>query len=374
MPLRFPSRDPRLLVGGLSVLGRADDPASRTIDSLQRTFTPHNYPRTVVGDSADRHGYLERGGMQVSVSGFYDGDHGIQPMFERGTPGPAGTVTGLPVTFSMHSDDPASASSIAQTSQWAQEQTTSSNDQPVMVSAEGSMSTYRPARCIFGGTITGGGEQVSAGLSQATRRIPIRATADRLFVISGQTQFTAQMADEDVRRYLREDDDVRFLTGNAQSRVTGNYRVANIQRSPGVTWDTVVFDTIPAGGSVAAFTLSDRQSVDGLSIIDTFTGARSALVHVSRLTPHDGETLGVSIQGQAPGSSAWAMIGTEQTAPTAAGADFAQAFWFDLPESTRGLGSVRVRLRFLTSANVPGARTDYTATVRADFAPRVVHH
>ena len=371
MAFRYRSRDIRLYIGGDPVHGLTDD--ARTLRTLTTGSTRPAFNRTSIGDGVGRRGLMRYADGVLSVSGWADDHYGLRPAVDRAV------VDDLPVTVSVEGGEAGSISTIAAAGAWRSVGTGSPDTEPTGITSEASLSSPADALCLFEGRINGGGEQSSPGLSQVTMPIPIRTVSPRLEIVSGNQQFEFEMRAEDASRYLMEDDYIQFVTGSVLSQITGTYRVDNIQTAGGVAWSNVFASRVPPVDLTTLFAaVGPRNSPDGIIIQDTFRGNRAALVHLSDLRRRDAVTIAVALQGQAPGQSTWNTIGSEQTAPipTADGADaaFQRAFYFAVPEETRNLNNVRALVTFRTSANVPGARTDYQAQVRADFAPRFIHH
>ena len=370
MALRYRVRDLRLYIGGDPVHGLTED--ARTLLTLSPSAPRETYNRTAIGDPAGRVGYMRFHDTTLRAGGFFSSAYGLNPALDRAV------AADLPVTWSQEGGGAASQSTIAESGAWRGIPIEASDNEPARISGECALSAPADALCIAEGRIGGGGTQATAGLSQVTRPVSIRTSSPRLQIVSGNREFQFQMRAADATRYVREDDYIQFVTGAAESQITGTYRVVNIQTSQGIPWSNVFAEQVPSTDQLAnLFNLAARNSPDGIIIQDTFNGSRAALVHLSDLRRRDAVSVAVALQGQAPGSSNWQTIGAAQTAPisTANGADarFRQAFWFAVPDGQRNLNSVRAQIVFRTSANAPGVLPNYEAYVRADFAPRTVH-
>ena len=370
MALRYPSQDFRLWVGGTPVHGLTE--VARTLKGFGRAATHGTFDRTAIGDPAGRNGYLRHSDTTFTVSGFCEDEYGIKPMIDRATP-VGGEDDGLPATISTNGGAAGTVSTAVESSQWSSESINSPGEEdPCMIDAECDLSNARRAICMWEGRVTGGGQQGSAALSQVSRPVPIRTTGLRIQIISGARQLLLYVTEGDARR-LAVGDDVQLFTGSVISQVTGTYRIVNLQQPSG-GFVGVVMNTVPE--TPQTWSESQRNSVDSLSVLDTFTGDRAAIVHASDLTRVDAETLEVALQGRAPGVSTWNTLASERAAiPTATGGDaaFSRGFWLSVPADTRNVNAVRVLLTFLTSANVPGAAAGYSAMLRADFVPRFHH-
>ena len=366
MPFYASGSDLRLFVGGTPVHGTDAD--SRTLRSMARTATQATYRRTSIGDAEERRGSLRRTTLTMAVQGWYERAAGLKPVLDRTDP------TGLPVTFSTEGTAPGSRSTIAREGVWEDETPSSSDDEPMIIDAACHLNEHATGLCLYDGRNTGGGQQGTAPLSQATRPVPIRTAGLRIEIIDAGNQLRLEVAEGNARMLMRGDY-VQLVTGSVVSQVTGTYHVDNLQQPSG-GFVGVILSSVPP--TTQTWSPSQRNSPDGLVILDTFNGDRAALVHVSNLARRDAETLRVSLQGRAPGQVAWNTLGPAQTTPipTAAGADaaFAEAYWLPVPANTRNVNTVRVLVEFLTSAGVPGALNTYESTMRADFSPRAVHH
>ena len=366
MPFYASGSDLRLFVGGVPVHGT--DAASRTLRSMSRAATQATYRRTAIGDAEERRGSLRRTAMTMAVQGWYEPNAGLKPVLDRTDP------TGLPVTFSSEGVAAGSRATIAREGVWEEETPSSSDDQPMVIDAACHLNEHATGLCLYDGRNAGGGQQGTAPLSQATRPVPIRTEGLRIDIISNRQQLRLEVSEGNARMLMRGDY-VQLVTGSVVSQVTGTYHVDNLQQPSG-GYVGVILTSVPPAEQT--WTPSQRNSVDGLVILDTFNGDRAALVHVSNLARRDAETLRVSLQGRAPGQLPWNTLGPAQSTPipTATGADaaFAAAYWLPVPPDTRNVNTVRVLVEFLTSAGVPGALNTYTSTMRADFSPRAVHH
>ena len=380
MAFSYVSQDLRLYVGGRRVHGWDD--ASRTLRSMSRTAEHHTFDRTSIGDPAVRHGYLRSRGGTLQVSGFYDEAYGLQPMLKRATPRRSGgSNTGLPVTFSTQGARTESRSTIVRTAQWTSETTTSSDGEPVMIDTEAQMSDYRDALLVYEGQATGGGSQGLGDLDLQTQHIPIRQTTNVLELINGDMSYLFQVPNEYLDGgAIAVGDDIEFGPQGSGGTIPGIFRItAANATSSGYT--NVTVERNPRA-SLTSFGILLRQATRTLSVIDTFDGDRISLVHVSNLTRQDCTQLRVTIQGRVAGSPAWSTFGAGAqgtvtvSIPTGAGEDaaFTRAFYFDPGDGVRGIARARVMIEFLTPANAVGGRSDYSAFVRYDLAPRVVFH
>ena len=366
MPLSR-SQDLRLYIGGDPVHGLTD--AERTLRTLSPAAVHETYPVTAIGHAAAVNAPLRHRTVTLQASGWMEQHVGLRPAMDRVR------NEDPPVTWTQEGGAAGTRSMISRAGVWGAVPTVSSDNEPVSLSGSCTLTDPADAICMAEGRFTGGGEQVLPPISQATRPVPIRTSGLRIQIISGQRQLLLYVTEGDANRYLMRGDYVQLLTGSNVSVISGTYHIDNIQQ-PSEGYRGVVLSSVPEVNQV--WTEQQRNTVDGLTVLDTFNGDRSGLVHVSSLTRRDAETLRVALQGQAPGASTWQDIGTPQTfpIPTAAGADadLRQAFYFAIPADTRGVNSVRFNVQYHTSAGVPGARTDYSGYLRADFAPRVLHH
>ena len=356
----FPSQDLRLYIGGRAVHGT--DEASRTLRSMARTVTHRTYDRTAIGDAAARHDYLRARGATLAVSGWYDDDHGLAPMLNDAT-----TPTGAarPITFTTEGDG--GRATIAPSAVWTGETTNSPDGEAAMVEAEGQFSQFRTALFGHEGTVSGTSPVNIGNLDLRTNPIAVRTTTPRLELISGNRALLFQVRSADAERHLLVGDDVEFEGGP----LPGTYRITSIVI--GAAWANITVE-LPGGGVINA-PIGVRNQVTGIRVVDTYTGDRIALVHLSQLQRRDAVTLEVAVQGTAPGTLNWADFGAAQSVGIGAeGTDYARAFYFDPGDGVRSISRARIQLRFLLTGGAMGAANNYGAFVRFDFAPRAIFH
>ena len=366
MALRYPStNDMRCFVGGVPIHGETSE--QRTLLSMSRSATQHTFPRTVIGDAHEQHGYLRRAGARMSLSGLWDERFGLHPVIAAGSPGAGGSNDGLPVTFSSQGIAAGSRSTIAEHGVWTGQTITSSDGMPAQVEAECELSNYTGAYCIAEQVFRGGSTQNTAGLSLRGRDIPVRQTTNVLEAEQGDQAFGFQVAASDVGLF-REDEAIEF----PGSQVSGIFYITNIVSTQGVAWANITVTRNPSGNppaSLSAFSLSDRRSVQNVSVVSEQSGERAALVHVSAIALQGLTRIAVEPQGQQAGSNAWTPILPAVNLDGLSDGD-RRALWFDIPDGTHSSTAVRVQLRVATSLGVLGGRPDYSVGLRADFASR----
>ena len=380
MALSYVSQDLRLYVGGAPIHGLVE--RARTLRSMARTVEHRTHDRTSIGDPAMRYDYVNSRGGTLSVNGFYDDEHGLQPLMERATPKTSGgSTTGLPVTFSTQGARAESRSVIARSAQWTSENTTGAAGEPIMIDAEAQMSDFRSALFVYEGQATGGGSQPLGDLDLRTQMIPLRRTTNVLDLIGGGFEYNFQIPNSYFdSESVAVGDDIEFGPQGSGGTVPGIFRILQLNAtSSGYT--EVVVERVPRA-TLSSFGILLRQAARTISVVDTFDGDRISLVHVSNLNRRDCTQLRVTIQGRVAGSPSWSQFGAGALGsvtvpiPTGAGEDaaFTRAFYFDPGDGVRGIARARVLVDFLTPANAVGGRSDYSAYVRYDLAPRVVHH
>ena len=385
MALSYVSQDLRLYVGGAPIHGLVE--RARTLRSMARTVEHRTHDRTSIGDPAMRYDYVNSRGGTLSVNGFYDDEHGLQPLMERATPKTSGgSTTGLPVTFSTQGARAESRSVIARSAQWTSENTTGAAGEPVMIDAEAQMSDFRSALFVYEGQATGGGSQGLGDLNLETQNIPVRQTSPVLELVNGAMAYLFQIPNTYFDSgALAVGDDIEFgpqvaSPGMPDVAPSGIFRVSQANATSSGYTNVTVALTPPS--SLAGIGPLLRNAVRTISVVDTFDGDRISLVHVSNLTRQDCSQLRVTIQGRVAGSPSWSTFGAGAQGsvtvpiPTGAGEDaaFTRAFYFDPGDGVRGIARARVLVEFLTPANAVGGRSDYSAYVRYDLAPRVVYH
>ena len=359
----FPSSDVRLYVGGRPVHGRDD--ASHTLRTTKRTFTHPPYNRTSIGHATAQHDYLRRYNATLEASGFYNSEHGILPMLRAGMPHRGGSAR--PVTYTTQGAVARHASTIAQGALWESADPATSENEPVMISTQALLSNARDALFVAEGDFSGVSPVNVGNLDMRTLPIAIRFTTPRLELISGNTALLFQMATPLYDQHLRIGDDIVFDGGP----LVGAYRITTATGS--AAWTNVTVE-LPGGGTITA-PLSARNQVTGVRLVDTFTGDRIAVVHLSDVQPRDAQTLEVAVQGTSPGTLNWADFGTPQSIPIAGvGPDDYWGLYFDPGDNVRSISRARIQLRFLLAGGANGLANNYGAHVRADVAPRVVYH
>ena len=367
MAFSYSSQDVRLYAGGTRVHGWDDD--SRTLTSVEMASTFHTLPRTAIGDMTDREIYAKRQRGTLNVSGFYDDEYGLQPVMER-----AVARQPLPITYSTRGGSLGGASVVSEESIWKTFPVSAPNDQLVSLSGECCLTNWRGALCIGENQYTGvfsqnvGGND---GLELATRTINIRQTTPRLELISGGNAFLFQIPTADSDRYVRVGDDIAFVGGG----IAGTFRITTI--AGGAQWQNITVERVPRA-SLSGISTSARNQVTGFRILDTYSGERITSVHVSNVVKQDATKMLIQMQGRLPGSAAWTDLGSHGVMDLTVSPIPDAGFWLDVPSSTRGLNRIRVQARFRTGTGAEGTqdggRGDYSAFIRADHVPRVVHH
>ena len=211
--------------------------------------------------------------------------------------------------------------------------------------------------------------------------IPLRQTTNVLDLIGGGFEYNFQIPNSYFdSESVAVGDDIEFGPQGSGGTVPGIFRILQLNAtSSGYT--EVVVERVPRA-TLASFGILLRQAARTISVVDTFDGDRISLVHVSNLNRRDCTQLRVTIQGRVAGSPSWSTFGAGAQGsvtvpiPTGAGEDaaFTRAFYFDPGDGVRGIARARVLVEFLTPANAVGGRSDYSAYVRYDLAPRVVYH
>ena len=358
----FPSRDLRLFVGGRPVHGT--DERTRTLRTMARTITHKVYERTSIGDPAARHDYLRGRSGTLNVSGWYDDDHGLSPMLAAAVY-PGGEDR--PVTFSVEGAQ--GLSTICPSVQWTSETTTSPEGEAAMIEAEGQFSLFRTALFGYEGAVSGRSPINVGNIDLRTQPIAIRATTPRLELISGNRAFLIQVRSADAQRLLLVTDDVEFDGGPG---IPGTFRITSIVI--GAVWANITVERSPQA-DLSGITPGQRNGVTGIRVVDTFTGDRIGLIHLSNLQRRDAVALEVAIQGTEPGTLNWTDFGQPRRFNIdGEGSDWVGSAYFDPGDGVRSISRARAQLRFLLSGGAQGAANDYGVDLRFDFAPRVVHH
>lgn len=363
MALRLRSRDIRLYVGGRRVHG--DGPTSRVLRSIGWTSENPTFAINAIGDVNRRFAYTQEKSGTIQAGGWLDDEAGLQPMLDAVLPSEGGSA--LPVTVSAEGGAARTRSVISQHAEWDGRTITTPEGEAVMIEATGKLSEYGSALCIGEGQQTGGSPMNVGDLDLQTQPIPIRLGSPRVELISGGTAMLFNVDTALYNRYLHIGSDVVLVPN-----LTGVYRVTS--EVPNAGGFTAVTVELPGGGVINAPS-GIRDAITGFRVVDTFSGTRIGLVHVSNVAPRDAVNLTVALQGTAPGTNAFTDVGTPiEVGIAGEGAGYARAFLFVLPEGVRSVGRVRAQLRWTLTGGAQSAANNLSAFVRADFQPDVVHH
>lgn len=363
MALRYRRSDIRLYVGGRAVHGLTAD--ARTLRSIGWQSAFPNERRTAIGDASERYTYLRSKSGTLTVEGFFDHAHGLQPMLNDVLPGAGGDA--LPVTVSTTGGAARSRSIVAESAQWNGRTIPGPAGALELVNAEAQLSNFADALCIGEGRQVGSGAVNVGDLDLQSAPLPILLGSPRVQLISGSTELLFNMNTALFHRHLHIGSDIVF-----EPNLTGTYRV--LTEVPNAGGSSAITAGLPGGGVINAPS-GIRDALTSIRVVDTFAGDRVGLVHLQGVVPRDAQTLEVAMQGTAPGTNAWADVGTPQSVGIAAeGADWVRSFRFPLDAGIRSVARVRVQLRFQLAGGALGAAPNYEINWgRFDWQPDVAH-